>query len=158
MHQLITDSFVRSPSSERRTTTYPGYTARTDEGGETKAGMRISEIADICELHMEECSVLSRHETRRARAQSSKGTPAQRVERVKEIWGDDRSSTGKGGTATHDLRVRPSYVGKCPLCGKHGRDNPKNSASRQSKNQGKKRRAKDRHSPTKQLLTWPWPA
>ncbi|KAJ6557489.1 hypothetical protein B0H19DRAFT_1070149 [Mycena capillaripes] len=124
MHQLITDPFVRSPYSERRTTTYPEYTARTDDGGETKAGMRISEIADICELHMEKCSVLSMHETRRARAKSPDGTCAQRVERVKEGWGDVRSSTGKGGTATHDLRVRPSYLGKCPLRGKHERDNP----------------------------------
>ncbi|KAF8200570.1 hypothetical protein K438DRAFT_1758779 [Mycena galopus ATCC 62051] len=45
-----------------------------------------------------------------ARAQTPDGTPAQRVEHVKEGWGDVRASKAKRGTATHDLRVRPSYM------------------------------------------------
>jgi hypothetical protein len=63
-----------------------------------------SEIADICELHTKKCRTQSMlHKTRRARAESPDRTPVQRVERVEKGWGDVRSSTGKRGTATHDL-------------------------------------------------------
>ncbi|KAJ6528678.1 hypothetical protein DFH09DRAFT_1094369 [Mycena vulgaris] len=62
-----------------------------------------SDIADICELRMKRCSTRSMlHETRRARAQSS---DVQRVERVKEGWGNVRASAGKWGTATHNLHL-----------------------------------------------------
>jgi hypothetical protein len=100
---------------------------RSDEGGEPKtpeARMHVSlfrktarvplsqqdqdpsEIADICGFHRKKCSTRSNlQETRRARAQSPDGTPAQRVERLKEGWSDVRASTGKRGTTMHDLRV-----------------------------------------------------
>ncbi|KAF8147229.1 hypothetical protein K438DRAFT_1944227 [Mycena galopus ATCC 62051] len=69
-----------------------------------------SEIADIRELRMKLCNTRSMlHQTRRARAQTPNGTPAQRVEHIKEGWGDVRASKSKRGNATHDLRVRPSY-------------------------------------------------
>ncbi|KAJ6466233.1 hypothetical protein C8R45DRAFT_1020988 [Mycena sanguinolenta] len=72
-----------------------------------------SEIADICELRMSKCRMRSMlHEAGRARAQSLDGTPAQRVVHVKHGWCDVRASTGKRGTATHDLH----HAGKCPLC------------------------------------------
>jgi hypothetical protein len=80
-----------------------------------------------------------------------------RAERVTEGRGDVRGSAGKRGSATHDLRVRPSHAGKCPL-GRTSRTEtckrePQDSASPQSFKQGKNRQAKDRHSPTKQLPT-----
>ncbi|KAJ7289602.1 hypothetical protein C8J57DRAFT_1459537 [Mycena rebaudengoi] len=118
-----------------------------------------SEIADICELHMKKGTTQSMlHETRRARAQSPDGTFVGRVERVKEGWGDIRASTSRRGTAMHDLRVRPakqhpSHAGNPrfagPLAPKDVTENPQNPASPQSKKQGEKRQAKDRHSPTK---------
>ncbi|KAJ7893664.1 hypothetical protein B0H14DRAFT_2559649 [Mycena olivaceomarginata] len=145
-----TRSEMRAQSSAGRATVNdPGYTARTDEGGETKT----PNSSEICELH----------KTRRARAGSADGTPAQRVERVKEGWGDVRASTGKRGTPTHNLRVRPakrhpSHAGKCPLrrtspsetC--KSEPTPKIPESTIEKT-NKEKTGKDRHSPTKQLPT-----
>jgi hypothetical protein len=63
-----------------------------------------NENADICKVHKKKCRTQSMlHITRRARAESPDGTPVQRAERAKKGWGDVRASTGKRGTATHDL-------------------------------------------------------
>ncbi|KAJ7715693.1 hypothetical protein B0H14DRAFT_3632990 [Mycena olivaceomarginata] len=81
-----------SPWQRRATDNDPGYTAHADEGGETKVGMHISEIADICEIHMKKCRTRSMlHKTPRARAESPDRTPVQRVERIKKGWGDNLS-------------------------------------------------------------------
>ncbi|KAJ7770064.1 hypothetical protein B0H16DRAFT_1452426 [Mycena metata] len=98
----------------------------------------------------------------KGKAQSPDRTPAQRIGRVKDRWVDIRASTGKRGTAMHDLRVRPakrhpSHVEKCSLRGasrpetcKRERQIPRPTTE---KKKGKKGQAKNRHSPTKQLPT-----
>jgi hypothetical protein len=71
-----------------------------------------NENADICKVHKKKCRTRSMlHKIRRARAESPDGTPVQRVEHAKKGWGDVRASTGKRGTATHDLH----HTWKCPL-------------------------------------------
>ncbi|KAJ7444698.1 hypothetical protein FB451DRAFT_1189492 [Mycena latifolia] len=93
---------------------------------------------------MSKCRMRSMlHEARRARAQSLDGTPAQRVVRVKQGWCDVRASTGKRGTATHDLH----HAGKCPLCETSRTATCKREPPAIRKNNDRKDRKRS-HSPT----------
>ncbi|KAJ7911263.1 hypothetical protein B0H13DRAFT_1875920 [Mycena leptocephala] len=71
-----------------------------------EAGIHVSRKGETAKLPL--LRPLAAGSEFQTRAQSPDGTPAQRVERVKEGWGNVRASTGKHGPATHDLRVRPA--------------------------------------------------
>ncbi|KAJ6533608.1 hypothetical protein B0H19DRAFT_1081026 [Mycena capillaripes] len=100
-----------------------------------------SGVADICELHMKKGTRQSMlHETQRARAQGPDRTLVERVDRLKEGWGDVRASTVKRGTATQDLRVGPRKATPLPR--------------REMPARKKEKTGKARHSPMKYLRTF----
>ncbi|KAJ6528161.1 hypothetical protein B0H19DRAFT_1083687 [Mycena capillaripes] len=101
---------------------------------------------------MEKSSVLSTHETRRARAQSPDGTPAQRVERVREGWGRRPFIHRQGRDRDTRPPCPPLLRREMPAPWKAWKRQPQKFRIPIIKKQGKRRRAKNRHSP-KQLLT-----
>ncbi|KAJ7878683.1 hypothetical protein B0H13DRAFT_2279018 [Mycena leptocephala] len=141
---VSTDSFVQRPSSKGRKMTVEGagYTARTDEGVETKTPCSTRSVL---------------HQNRRASAQSPDGTSAQRIDCVKEGW--------HGQARDRNARPpRPPHAGKCPLRRNSRTETRKREPPKfRIHTNNKERKDRQRSSLTPETTAhfhrsmWPWP-
>jgi hypothetical protein len=112
------------------------HVSRKDETSKVPLLRNSIEIADVCELHMENYSMQSMlQEARRAQAQSPEATHAQRVKHIKEGWGDVGTSAAKRDRDARPAKQHSSYAENArpaePFAPKHARENPQNCASPQ---------------------------
>ncbi|KAJ7909455.1 hypothetical protein B0H13DRAFT_1877739 [Mycena leptocephala] len=119
------------------------HVSRKDETPKAPLLRNSIEIADVRELHMEDYSMQSMlQQTRRARVQSPDATSKKAGRRLHIRSQAGPRRTTRKTASLHAENARPAE----PLAPKHARENPK--IVHPTLKQGKKREAKDRHSPT----------